>query len=487
MSHYRQILSALSLLFVFLTVAALAQEPAKKEKAKTPAAQSSANPVIGSGTPGFVSRWQGVSGSFTFTLGDSNIFEDKFGKIGIGTTAPTSLLTVQGMIEITLGGLKFPDGTVQSTAFNPNQVVRSLNRLTGDVQLAAGANITITPGGNVLTIATTGLLGSVTHGATLTGSGTAASPLDVTNGGIGAVQLGDGAVTAAKIASGQAVKSLNGIKDDVTLGGGSNITITPSGNTLTINTSGISQVVHDNTLRGMGTNAAALGVNIPLKINGSTPSELLFVDNTRGTGIRGAGDIGILGQLDGDGFFAGAFDGNVQISVDLLVIGDKDFVEPHPTDPSKMIAYVCLEGREAGTYFRGSGRIVNGSAVIDVPEDFRMVSDENGLTVQVTPVGAPATIWCVAKSLDRIELKSSADVEFDYTVNGVRKMSKDRKPIVENIVFVPRGPDDNLSERIRNPEAIRRMKASGILNQDGSVNYETVQKLDAYKRLHNRQ
>ena len=34
-------------------------------------------------------------------------------------------------------------GTVQTTAFNPNQVVRSLNGLTDNVTLSAGSNITI--------------------------------------------------------------------------------------------------------------------------------------------------------------------------------------------------------------------------------------------------------------------------------------------------------------------------------------------------------
>ena len=100
---------------------------------------ASGSPVTGSGTVGHISKWAGVSGTNTYTLGDSNIFEDKFGKVGIGTTAPTSLLTVQGMIEITLGGLKFPDGTVQASA----------------------------------------ALASVFHDITLTGNGTFSSPLGV--------------------------------------------------------------------------------------------------------------------------------------------------------------------------------------------------------------------------------------------------------------------------------------------------------------------
>ena len=98
-------------------------------------------PVVGSGTVGKLTKWNGITGSNS-VIGDSNIFEDKFGKIGIGTTTPTSLLTVQGMIEITMGGLKFPDGTVQTTS-------------------AAGA------------------LFSVTHDFTLQGNGTIASPLGV--------------------------------------------------------------------------------------------------------------------------------------------------------------------------------------------------------------------------------------------------------------------------------------------------------------------
>jgi hypothetical protein len=201
--------------------------------AKSSAAQA-AN-VSGGGTSGQIAKWAGVSGSSSYVLNDSNIFEDKFGKVGIGTKTPTSLLTVQGMIETTLGGLKFPDGTVQTTAFNPNQVVRSLNGLQGDLVLAAGANITVTPSnGNTLTIAAPNALTTVTHNATLTGNGTAASPLGIADGGVDTAHLANNAVTAAKIAPGNVVKSLNGLKDEVTLAAGANITLTPVGNTLTI-------------------------------------------------------------------------------------------------------------------------------------------------------------------------------------------------------------------------------------------------------------
>lgn len=55
-------------------------------------------------------------------------------------------------------------------------------------------------------------------------------------GQIPTANIADGAVTAPKIASDQVVKTLNGLTDSVTLAGTGNITVTPSGNTLTIST-----------------------------------------------------------------------------------------------------------------------------------------------------------------------------------------------------------------------------------------------------------
>ena len=48
----------------------------------------------------------------------------------------------------------------------------------------------------------------------------------------------NGSITETKIADAQVVKSLNGLKDNVNLVAGSNVTITPSGNNLTINATG---------------------------------------------------------------------------------------------------------------------------------------------------------------------------------------------------------------------------------------------------------
>src|SRR5215208_7633776 len=82
------------LIAISLVSSVLAQQPNPPGKQQSVTTQA-AGAVVGSGTPGRLSRWTGVDGSNSYTLGNSNIFEDKFGKVGIGTTTPTSLLTVQ--------------------------------------------------------------------------------------------------------------------------------------------------------------------------------------------------------------------------------------------------------------------------------------------------------------------------------------------------------------------------------------------------------
>jgi hypothetical protein len=122
-----------------------AQPPSDKRESISGVHASAANQVTGSGTPGRISKWNGASGSSTFTIGDSNILEDKFGKVGINTASPTSPLTVQGMIETTLGGYKFPDGTIQTTAAAGLQFVVHDSTLRGDGTSGSPLGVRIPP------------------------------------------------------------------------------------------------------------------------------------------------------------------------------------------------------------------------------------------------------------------------------------------------------------------------------------------------------
>ncbi len=73
---------------------------------------------------------------------------DSSGNVGIGTASPASLLTVAGVMESTSGGVKFPDGTTQTTAAGAltNSSVSSTSEFsttsTTDVQITS---MTLTP------------------------------------------------------------------------------------------------------------------------------------------------------------------------------------------------------------------------------------------------------------------------------------------------------------------------------------------------------
>jgi hypothetical protein len=154
--------------------------------------------------------------------------------------------------------------------------------------------------------------------------------------------------------------------------------------------------------------------------------------------------------------------------------GAKHFVEPHPADPNGVILYSSLEGREVGTYFRGTARTVGGVATIQVPEDFRIVTDDEGLTTQLTPVGSAATMYIVSEDLNAIVVRSSKDVRFHYLIQGVRRAFKDFQPLAKSYEFMPLSADDRMPAYLTE-EARRRLITNGTYNPDGTVNMSTAE------------
>jgi hypothetical protein len=167
-------------------------------------------------------------------------------------------------------------------------------------------------------------------------------------------------------------------------------------------------------------------------------------------------------------------------------LGAKHFVEPHPADPNRVILYSSLEGREVGTYFRGTARTAGRRAVIEVPEDFRIVTEEEGLTVQLTPVGPLATMSVESEDLNRIVVRSSQEVAFHYLVQGVRRAFKGFEPVALGAVFVPRSADERMPAYLTE-EAKVRLIANGTYNPDGTVNMETAERLGWAKAWRDRE
>ena len=173
------------------------------------------------------------------------------------------------------------------------------------------------------------------------------------------------------------------------------------------------------------------------------------------------------------GYSTYAFYGSVG---DYGGVGAKYFVEPYPLDASKVIRYVALEGPESGTYFRGGARTESGIAIIAVPDHFRMVSTEEGMTVHVTPVGQFTQIWVESVDLNNVVIRSSRDVEFHYIVHGIRRAFRDFNPITQGQEFMPQTPGDTLSPGL--PTEIReRLITMGVYNSDGTVNMRTAERL----------
>ena len=226
----------------------------------------------------------------------------------------------------------------------------------------------------------------------------------------------------------------------------------------------------------LGASAGRIGVTGMTRAGIAAGTGVLGVLLNAGAGVTSAAAAGYLGSEIGTDPGGGGPPWAVFGQGNIGASGIKPFLEPHPSDPSLIIQYIALEGPEAGTYFRGKGKFVRGMARIEVPEDFRMVSDPEGLSIQVTPIGEMATVAVVSIGLDEIVVKASRNVEFFYTVNGVRSTFKDVKPIRRGGEFRPEKASSTLPAYLSEGQK-RLLIQNGTYRPDGAVNMETAQRL----------
>jgi hypothetical protein len=114
----------------------------------------------------------------------------------------------------------------------------------------------------------------------------------------------------------------------------------------------------------------------------------------------------------------------------VVVADQKYFRVPDPEDATRDIWYGCIEGPELAMYVRGTARLVNGRARIELPDHFCKLADEQGMTVQLTPRSAGSKgLAAVQVSLNGIEvvelLNGRGNYEFDWEVKAVRKEHRD--------------------------------------------------------------
>src|SRR5215510_5855358 len=418
---------------VAMSLNLLAQTQSKQKAKRDNLQLTAGTPVTGSGTVGRVSKWLSLN-----SIGDTNITEDKFGNVGIGIETPTSRLTVQGMIETTLGGLKFPDGTIQTTAGNFGLTV-------------------------------------VAHDTTLTGDGTAAQPLGLAVPLIfaGNVSNGNGVITVTNIAAGGPAIFATGGNSGPAIGGGSGL-ITLGG-TGTNAPGGVGLVgFGGSSNNGSGGTGGSLIGGISTAGNGG---DGLFAVGALGVGAGKKGGRGII-AIPGGGAggatagLAGDFLGDVEITGNLSK-GGGSFKIDHPLDPeNKYLYHSFVESPDMKNIYDGTvSTDQNGEATVQLPDWFEALNSDFRYQLTVLGTFAQAIVSEKMKS-NRFTIRTSVpNVEVSWQVTGIRKdayANKHRIPVEVDKPQEERGtylhaesfnqPDAKSVLTVRYPQMMQQIK-----------------------------
>ena len=98
----------------------------------------------------------------------------------------------------------------------------------------------------------------------------------------------------------------------------------------------------------------------------------------------------------------------------------KTFVIEHPTNENKYLVHACLEGPEAGVYYRGKGEITNNEYVeIKLPHYVEKLAFD--FTVQITPIYGNKIVTLNSSEIENNAFKVYGEnSKFHWTVYGNR-------------------------------------------------------------------
>ena len=98
----------------------------------------------------------------------------------------------------------------------------------------------------------------------------------------------------------------------------------------------------------------------------------------------------------------------------------KTFVIDHPTNDNKYLVHACLEGPEAGVYYRGKGEITNNEYVeIKLPNYVEKLAHD--FTVQITPIYGNKIVTLNSSEIENNAFKVYGEnSKFHWTVYGNR-------------------------------------------------------------------
>jgi len=105
----------------------------------------------------------------------------------------------------------------------------------------------------------------------------------------------------------------------------------------------------------------------------------------------------------------------------ITLTSRKSFDIPHPVKKGYRLRHVCLEGPEAGVYFRGR---LTGSNVINLPEYWRGLVDPETISVSLTQIQTSQDL--IVEKIEwgtRVKIKSGNGTSIDcyYHIHAERK------------------------------------------------------------------
>lgn len=340
-----------------------------------------------------------VSSNNNWTVSGNNIYNNNIGNVGVNTSAPAAQFDVNGqcilstpLVKIGLtagqtgqGSNSVAIGTNAGQSFqNSNSV--AIGNLTG--QFSQGANSVAIGFGSAFSKQGNGC---VAIGREAAGYHTTAQNFQVSLGEFaGATNQGQGA-----IAIGLRTGGTN--QGQQAIGIGYNTAQTTQGNfaiAIGRGAGDISQGGHAIAI-GEGASSAAQGSNA-ICIGRAAASTFQNSIVLNATGASMVSDVS-------NAFFVRPVSVIADVSTNFLVYNNvsgrisynpasvKTFVIDHPTDNDKYLVHACLEGPEAGVYYRGSAEITNDEFVdIELPEYTKAF---NNFTIHVSPHGKFNKLW----------------------------------------------------------------------------------------------
>lgn len=124
--------------------------------------------------------------------------------------------------------------------------------------------------------------------------------------------------------------------------------------------------------------------------------------------------------------------GNVFIPGNVNVSGAKNFKIPHPLDQEhKYLVHSCLEGPEAGVYYRGEGQLKEGIAQASLPEYFEALTRKDGRSVLLTNIDGGDVLY--VETQDGAQVKNGKFIARSSNPNSSQRFNWEVRAIRSDI------------------------------------------------------